>query len=303
MNKNLIFALFFVLLALPGKACDVCGAGAGGQFFGVLPVLEGRYASLRSQQQLFKHPATAENMLNGEALTYDHLQSVELWLRWQLDDRWQLILQLPYRQHQRWAASGVAASIQGAGDAQLTAFYKILSPKAGQGWGHGLSGGLQLIAPTGLYQQRDEQRRLLPEPFQLGGGAWGSQLQGFYTLSKNNRGWQLEGRVRAFAPNELDYQRGTAMGSSLQYFANVQGKRLRWMYYGGMTVDQVQPDRSYGQLKGNTGGSLWGLSAGIDLYTAKSAFHLMAQTPFYQEVYAAQPVNLFRALLGYSRSF
>jgi hypothetical protein len=189
------------------------------------------------------------------------------------------------------------------GDVQLTAFYKILKPKTDKKWGHALSAGMQLIAPTGAYQQRDNQRRLLPEAFQIGTGAWGSQVQAFYSLSRNLSGLQLEGRLRQHLPNELDYQMGTAMGGSLQYFTNKQGKRLRWMYYGGLTFDHLAADKNYGQAKLSTGGKTLGLSAGVDVYTSKSAFHLLALLPAYQELYAAQPVGVFRAMLGYSRTF
>jgi hypothetical protein len=303
MTKNILFILLFSLFTSTSSACDVCGCGPAGQFFGMLPVLEGRYASLRSQQQLFRHPSTAENLLNGEALTHDHLQSLELWMRWQLDDRWQLIMQLPYRHHARYSSAGLASNISGMGDVQLTAFYKILKPKPDKKWGHALSAGMQVVAPTGAYQQRDDQRRLLPEAFQIGTGAWGAQMQAFYSLSRNLSGLQLEGRVRQHLPNELDYQMGTAMGSSLQFFTNKQGKRFRWMYYGGLTFDYLAADKNYGAAKLSTGGKTLGLSAGIDLYTSKSAFHLLALLPTYQELYAAQPVGVFRAMLGYSRTF
>ncbi len=303
MFKKSFFILLFLSLGQQSIACDLCGCGPAGQFFGMLPILEGRYASLRYQQQFFEHPKTALNTLDGEALQADVMQSMELWMRWQLDARWQIIAQLPYRQHQRLSASGSVVDISGPGDFQLTAFYKLWQRNDSSRWQQAVSAGAQLILPTGPYQQRDTQRRLLPELFQLGTGAWGMQMQAFYTLSRNGRGMQLESRLRAHQANELDYQRGPAWGNSLQLFVNRQGKRLRYMHYVGATADQVWADKSYGQPQSSTGGTLWGLSAGTDLYTAKSAVHFLIQLPVYQVIATGQPINRYRLMLGYSRSF
>lgn len=291
------------LNASPSLACDMCGCSAGGQFFGMLPVLQGRYASLRSQQQWFRHPQTSLNQIDGEALSHDRMQSVELWIRWQEGERWQYFLQLPYRFHHRMSSSGVVSSIAGMGDMQFTVFYKWLMPKSTGDWLHSSSVGLQLGAPTGLFQQRDQQKRMLPEAFQTGTGSWSLQTQLFYTLSKGNGGLQLEARRRGFTTNELDFKMGAQWGASLQYFHNRQGKRVRWMHYGGLTADYAQAEVLYGQKKSATGGQIYGLSSGTDVYTGKSAMHLLAQLPVYQLIGTGQPASTFRWMLGYSRTF
>lgn len=303
MFKKSFFVLLFLSLGQQSIACDLCGCGPAGQFFGMLPILEGRYASLRYQQQRFDHPQTPLNTLDGEALTQDVLQAAEVWMRWQLNERWQLIAQLPYRHHARYTNQGRAVDISGPGDFQLTAFYKLWQSNDSSRWQQALSAGAQLVLPTGPYQQRDAQRRLLPELFQLGTGAWGMQWQAFYTLSRQGKGVQLESRWRAHQANELSYQRGPAWGTSLQLFVNRQGQRLRYMHYAGATVDQVWADKSFGQLQHSTGGSMWGLTAGTDVYTAKSAVHLLLQLPVYQVIATGQPINRYRLMLGYSRSF
>lgn len=305
MKKTIIllFLSLFVLQVPSTQACDMCGCSAGGQFLGMLPVLQGRYASLRTQQQWFRHPQTSLNQIDGEALTHDRLQSIELWFRWQGGDRWQYFLQLPYRFHDRLSNTGVMSSIAGPGDAQFTAFYKWLLPKSTGDWQHSSSAGLQLGAPTGLFQQRDAQRRLLPEAFQTGTGSWSLQTQVFYTLSKGNSGLQLEARRRGFTTNELDFKMGTQWGGSLQYFHNRQGKRVRWMHYGGVTADRAGAETLYDQKKSATGGQIFGLSGGTDVYTGKSALHLLAQLPVYQVIGTGQPASTFRWMIGYSRTF
>jgi len=295
--------LAFGLALQTVSACDFCGCGPAGQFFGMLPILEGQYASLRTQQQLFRHPEGMANQLDGTPLRYDRLQSAELWLRWQPAPRWQIIAQLPWRYHQRLGSNGVASEISGIGDITLTTFYKWIQPNVEKTWQHGLSVGAQVGLPTGPYQQRDAQKRMLPPPFQTGTGSWSGMGQLFYTLSKGSQGVQLEARARSFTTNELDFNPGSAVGSSLQYFINRQGKMLRYMHYAGFTVDRLFADTDFGQPKAGTGGQVYGLSAGTDLYTSKSAWHLLAQLPVYQVMGAAQPVGTYRVMLGYSRAF
>lgn len=305
MKKIFILTISALLLwpASPSQACDMCGCSAGGQFFGMLPLLQGRYASLRTQQQWFRHPQTSLNQIDGQALTYDRMQSVELWLRWQEGERWQYFLQLPYRFHDRMSTNGVMSSIAGMGDVQFTTFYKWLKPKSMGDWQHSSSIGLQLGAPTGLFQQRDQQMRMLPEAFQTGTGSWSLQPQLFYTLSKGNSGLQLEARRRGFTTNELDFKMGTQWGGSLQYFLNRQGKRVRWMHYGGVTADYAEAETLYGQKNSATGGQIYGFSGGTDVYTGKSALHLLAQLPVYQVIGTGQPASTFRWMIGYSRTF
>lgn len=299
----LLCSLLAALLAKPAKACDFCGCGPAGQFFGMLPIFDGRYASVRTQQQQFRHPKTAANMLDGEAIRYDRMQSLELWMRWQPDSNWQIIVQLPWRYHERVGDNGSLSSISGAGDASITAFYKLRLPQFKGQWQQSASLGMQIGLPTGPYQQRDQYKRLLPMPFQTGTGSYSGMAQAFYTLSKNMQGLQLEGRVRQFTTNELDFRPGNAFGASAQWFKNRQGKRLRYMHYAGCTYDQLGYDREFGFDKSNTGGSVVGLSAGTDVYTAKSAIHLLAQLPLAQQLGAVQPINTFRLMLGYSRAF
>lgn len=303
MIKKTLFSTCFLIISLQATACDICGCGPAGQFFGMLPIFEGRYASLRYQQQWFTHPETPLNTLDGEALRHDVMQSMEWWMRWQLDERWQLIAQLPYRHHARIGSQGTAVEISGPGDFQITAFYKLWESRDSSRWQQAMTGGAQLVVPTGPYQQRDAKRRMLPEEFQLGTGAWGMQWQFFYTISRNGKGVQLESRWRAHLANELGYQRGPAWGNSIQLFVNRQGKRFRWMHYAGATADQVWSDNSFGERQFSTGGSSWGLSAGTDLYTSKSALHFLFQLPVYQVLTSGQPVNRYRLMLGYSRNF
>ncbi|MFN3530043.1 MAG: hypothetical protein ACK417_09015 [Bacteroidia bacterium] len=296
-------SLLAALLSKPAKACDFCGCGPAGQFFGMLPILDGRYASIRTQQQQFKHPATTANTLDGEAIRYDRMQSLELWVRWQLDSSWQIIVQMPWRHHDRIGKQGSLSSISGPGDASITAFYKLKLPALKGNWQQSASLGAQSGLPTGPYQQRDAKKRLLPMPFQTGTGSYSAMLQAFYTLSRSSKGLQVESRIRRFTTNELDFKPGNALGASAQLFSNRQGKRLRYMHYAGCTYDRLDYDYEFGQAKANTGGAIFGLSAGTDVYTAKSAFHLLAQLPLVQQLGAAQPINSFRLMLGYSRAF
>lgn len=306
MKKLLLILSLSLGLLSSSQACDVCGCGSGGAFVGLLPGTSGHFLGLRSQYASFNHPRTSLNF-NGESrVISDHFYRQELWLRYYLSKRLQLVAQLPYQIHQRRETNGMI-QIQGLGDWQINALYQLLPWQQDQAsfsnWSHSLYLGAGLGLPTGPFMQRDAGGAMLPALFQIGSGAYSGMLRSLYLLKYRESGLLLDFSHRRFRANELDYQLGAQSALSLIPFHNIGWGANRLIISSGLLYEDFGPDLDFGQTKPSTGGATLLWHGGLDYYQGAWMFQAFAQKGIWDQLPAGMPASAWRLGLSVMRSF
>lgn len=285
-------------------SCDVCGCAGSSSFFGIIPQFQKNLIGVRYQFQQFSHPNTALNM-NGESrVLNDRFQSTEVWGRFYLGKRWQMLVFVPYRFNTREETEQIS-TINGMGDVSTHFNYKLIdqSDSIGKKRKHLLLAGAGIKWPTGPYQQRNPQLTQWPLPFQTGNGAYAFNLHTFYVFRFNK--WAFNNQLIATqtSSNELSYR----MGNSLTYLATLSYwkdvKQSRFLPQLGLFAEWSDQDYSYRKPVDHTGAKAVSLHAGFEWFRKSIYANAMAQWNLYQDKSQSQPLNRGRINLSLGYMF
>lgn len=291
--------LAFLLISFNQFACDVCGCGIGGNYLGIIPNFSQNLWGISYQSQTFQHPQTHLNLNNGNLVQEDVFHRTELWTRQYVHPRVQVFAFLPYQLHQRMD-EGQSTEISGIGDIRAMALYSIINTgdSTQSQWKHTWQMGAGVKLPTGKYQQRDDQRQMLPLLFQIGNGAYGWSFHQVYTLRYKSFGMNTELQYRFNGTNELNYQQGDQfMGRlNLFYWKNFDGFRL--LPSLGLLFEHFDQDMAFDQVEKNTGGLTYLANAGLDVYSGNWMFQLFAQKALHNDLAYGMPESNWRLGVG-----
>lgn len=289
----LLFSFIFYLLSYSLYSCDICGCAAGTNYLGVLPQFDRNLAGIRFQYSLALHPNGNYNSNDrGSQVLEDRFYTSEAWLRYYLADKWQLFVNVPYGVNQR-IETNRTTTIQGVGDIRLNLNYTLINygDSITKDWKNLLLVGAGAGLPTGKYQQRDDAQLILPALFQIGTGAFSYQMNINHTIRYRTWGLNTAGIYRFRGENELSYDFGdhTSLTSTLFYWGELKGGY--YMPNVGISYDHFAPDYQYEIQKPQTGGTIWNLNAGFDLYLGNFLISAFAQLPIAQKIPGAQPLG------------
>ena len=296
-NKKhvLLFSFILYLLSFSMYSCDICGCAAGTNYLGVLPQFDRNLAGMRFQYSKALHPYGNYNTNDKSSqVLEDHFYSTEAWLRYYLSDRWQLFVNVPYGINQR-VETNRTTTIQGIGDIRLNLNYTLINygDSITRDWKNLLLIGAGAGLPTGKYQQRDDAQLMLPALFQIGTGAFSYQVNLNHTVRYRYRTWGLNtwAMYRFRGENELSYDFGDYASFTSTLFYWGEHKLGYYMPNLGISYDHFDRDYQYESVKPETGGEVWNLNAGFDLYIGKFLINVFTQFPLAQNIPGAQPAN------------
>ncbi len=291
---------FWVLLFMFGLspntyACDICGCGPGGSFTGILPQFQRNFIGLRYQYRQFNHPNTELNK-NGNSRVYsDVFHRSEIWGRYNPHPRIQMFAFVPFHYNIRNESMRTTEK-QSIGDIQLMANYMLINTgdSVDTQWKNTLMGGARIKLPTGKYQMRDETKLLLPLAFQPGNGAYGYTFNLIYTTRINKWGMNTDFFYTINTKNELEYQMGNAIQSSLSLFYVHTTPRGMLLSSLGLAYENMKKDLDFGTVKPYTGGTYVLLNAGLDFYMNRFIVNVFAQQPVYAKIPSHQALSSIR---------
>lgn len=304
--KYLIYTMiFFCLMIFPTEkafSCDVCGGASAADMGGVLPQFQKNVVGLRWRHSSFLHTGTAASMSNDGLVKKDQFVAYDLWLRWYVHQKIQLLAVLPYQQHTRIATLG-NQQLRGLGDIQLSGMYKLLdSPASPENpLRHLLLLGAAVKLPNGPYQQRDQARLLFPAAFQLGSGTYSYGFSALYSLRYQRWGLQTDINYRQHTTNELDYRFGNQLFGGLSLFYWYDKGSLTLLPQIACMVESMGKDLSYSVYKPATGGNASLLGLGIDAFYKNLYWSAQWRTPMNQTLPAGMPRsgNRFQLSMGW----
>lgn len=251
------------------NACDVCGGGAGGSVFGIIPQFTKGFLALHYQTQTFNHPTNPPNMNGNSIVKRDRYQLLEFRGRHYLDpkSRWQLQYALPYRSNTR-EESLMTTHISGLGDITLTGNYAAINTGDSQNvrWKNTLLVGVITAMPTGKYQQRGQNKTMMPPEFQTGTGAWAAGPMINYTTRIDKLGFNLFANYLFRGTNELGYHFGNGLNSNLSAFYWFDAGKAVIMPQIGASVIRNSADSEFEALVTTTDDNIIFFNSGVDVY-------------------------------------
>ncbi len=284
MKKYILYSLF-ILSALPGFACDICGCGNGGSFFGIMPQGHRRFLGLRYRQASFDSHLGSLNLQ-----TREQFRTAELWGRFYPLKRLQVLGFVPYQfSQQTMLKTGEITPLQGLGDVSLMAQYNLLNTfmqdSAVRTVDHNLliGGGVKL--PTGRYRYDASSDAEVANPnFQLGTGSVDYLFTAIHTMRYRQWGLNTDLAYRLTGINSNGYRFGNRINASLSafYLSSTGPKAI--MPNVGVFVEQAQRDRQQGVRNNRTGGYAAYLSAGAEVYLNKWSMGVSYRHPVAQRL-------------------
>ncbi|MEZ4905546.1 MAG: hypothetical protein R2822_29180 [Spirosomataceae bacterium] len=287
MKKPIFFSaiIIYFLSMLSARSCDVCGCGATNYNFGILPQFHKNFIGIRYRYQHFEsHPQNKGAFVN----TQDIFQSTELWGRFYIAPRLQVLAIVPYsfNTHSNYAET---KHLQGLGDASALINYNVLDrftlKDSVTAIKHNLWVGMGIKTASGKYQyDRFDFTQVANANFQLGSGSWDILLSAIYTFRYRNFGLNSNTVYRRTTQNPVKYQFGNRLNTSLSAFYVKQFKTLGLMPNAGVLLDWGQKDRSESKTVVETGGYAALLTGGVDVYRKSWSIGISAQIPIQQNL-------------------
>lgn len=325
MTRNLFSALLplLLLLAVPGRACDICGC-----FMGITPYDNQSGFSLMHRYRVFNgyqgygqapqffprgtsalfppHPnrtdAGFRHAHNGDPNDYEIYRVVELRGKYFLSKRLELNAFVPYVMNSA-RANGQTLNLAGIGDATVFAGYHLIRNIETAGVQSRLIVGGGAKLPTGDYQRRNAAGRRYPTLNQPGTGTTDGFVYANYIGSYRSFGLSLNTSYRRGSRNRID----EGLAPSATTFANLFYRiplGPSWQVYPSAQFfyEKTKGETFEGQLTGEHAMNNALLGPGLDVYYRNFSLNTSFQLPVYTAA-TDHPASAGRMVLAVGYSF
>lgn len=294
IKKALLLLLLSALLTPTAKACDVCGCSLGANYFGILPQFNKNFIGLRFSQSKFYAHMHHEGSSLPDEYSNDTYTRAELWGRFYLSPKVQLITFVPYH-FNSMAGNEQNVEISGLGDIAVSGQWLLVNTGEDMTakFKHTLRAGLGIKLPTGKYDERDAGVLLNPS-FQRGTGSLDFILNGIYTARYGKMGINTEVGYKINTRNQDEYKFGNQFnsGASLFYWHNFRNVKLSLLPNAGFYVEQAAKHQDGDVQKANTGGSATFFTYGLETYLGSWSAGFNIKHPVHQSLNTEEGVEL-----------
>lgn len=285
MKKLIIIGLLLGLSSVASQACDICGCGNGGSFFGVLPQSHIRLMGLRYKYKSFDSHLNSVNLKARE-----DFRSVELWGRLYPLPKTQMLFFAPLNfNSQTRLADQKTATLNGLGDASVLMHYNIVNTVTDTNKihkiDHNLLIGGGIKAPTGKYNFDPESAEEVANAnFQLGTGSWDFPINVVYTVKSKDYGLNLNATYKINGTNSNAYRFANRFNAAVSLFRLMAVKSFIVMPLVGLYGETAKEDKLSGIANEFTGGGFIAGNIGLDVYLGKNSFGINTQLPLIQNL-------------------
>lgn len=279
MKAPILYLLSFFASIHSLKSCDICGCGIRDASFNM-----GFAQSIRSNILLFgiQHlQLNTRAFSNNQPYTVtDNVNRLPIQYLYQLNPKWQIQFQTEIQHVSRQNAFNENQNWQSTnpGDLFVTANYRIIDNRKNIFTPHHFMwlGGINVKAPTGHYQIRDAEKRLLPIQLQAGNGAYGVGVQTNIAYRYQNWGLNSLAQYSYNATNEVGYQQGSQTQLSLGLNYVFRGKSKHTVIPQiALNLQQFDEDKQYGNAVLTSGATLTNLAYQVEwIY---NSWYILAQ--------------------------
>ncbi len=271
----------FVLINIQiTEACDICGCSIANGSSSILPQFQKNFIGIRGSYARYNsHHIDDQQNINRETSI-----STELWGRFYLRKRLQLIAALPYNIKSQ-VEKGTKTEIKGIGDATLGINYTLVNiNKDSLKWKHLLLAGAGIKLPTGksnIHTGNDETNIAL----QPGSGSFDYLFNVLYTVRRRKLGISNDVQYRLNYENPDKYQFGDklSLASRIFYWKNIT-RSCSVLPYTGVLLENMGKDYQNGYAQDATGGHIYCITMGCEVYYKSLLLAFNYSHPFNQNL-------------------
>jgi hypothetical protein len=251
-----------------GQACCCTGAGAN---YSILPNLNRHVLGMRYTYRSYQ---SVTNSLNPELdgnITNQQFHSLELFGRFNVYERLQLSVFLPYNFIAQQSPLGNSRA-DGLGDISFLLQYNILNPLlcTGRKDKHQLRLGAGVKLPSGHFKM--DANDMFNTNLQLGTGSVDLPFNVIYTFRYEGFGFNTVVAYKFNTTNPQAYRFGDKLQGALNLFYVKDIKEVQLMPSIGFNYEHQFENRYKGKLLSYTGGDFATFAIGFDVYYKTLAF-------------------------------
>ena len=268
--RKCIAALFIVVLSLNSNAQSCCSTGAGANYT-ILPNLNRHVIGVRySYRSFYSEQHSLNPELDGR-VTNQHIQTVELFGRFNITQRLQLSAFMPYS-FLKQETGNERTQNNGPGDMSFLLQYQLLNPQPcpGKVLKHQLRLGAGTKLPSGAFVM--DKNKMFSTNLQLGTGSIDFIFNAIYTVRHKNFGLNTSATYRLHTVNPQQYRFGDRTQASAGVFYIFEVKDISLMPSLGFNYEYQFKNRLSGKVLSYTGGHFLNTSVGFDIYYKAFAF-------------------------------
>ncbi len=299
MKKYILVWLFLILQPAVLPACDICGCGAGNYYFGIMPQFHKNFVGFRYRYSSFQSHVGMASMF----ATREQFQTTELWGRYYLHPKVQLLAFMPYSFNTQ-TDTQATRHLQGLNDAVINANYSLFKTKEDtiiHTWKHNLLVGGGIKLPTGKYNYEPTDATQVANPnFQLGTGSIDFLLNLTYTIRYKRLGISTDLSYKMNTKNNKSYLFGNRLTSNIALFYVQKVKKLGVMPYMGIYTEYSGQDARAGKVLTDTGGHWIAQTTGLELYYQRFSIGANYQIPLNQRLAKGHIIAQNRGVLHLS---
>ena len=287
MKKFIFTSLIIFMLSAPVAACDICGCGAGNNYIGIQPDFYKRIIGIRYRYNSL-HSHIGVNGASTYLTTHEKYKIAELWGGWTFNNKWRLMLTLPYSANEKINLAG-AASKSGIGDITVAGYYQLINKKktickdklfVQSLW---LGGGIKL--PTGEYNPVDKNNTSQnTNLFQLGTAGTDFILAAMYDARLMDAGFNFSAQYKINTTNQYQYTYGNKLNFTTQLYYKINIRKMTIAPNAGLQYETSSKDTDTGLKVDLSGGRLLSGGFGLEANIHKIAAGANWQMPLSQDL-------------------
>ena len=265
---------------LGSGTCDACGCSASGGSMGFSSMLATQYVGIRYLNQRYE---SRDGIFNNSPIAKEKFNTWQLWSKFPISKKVQMIALLPYHAHERERVSG-NESISGIGDFTVLAYFEAWKTKSDSTqWSHSVQLGGGVKAPTGKYDAANNAGSVNAS-FQIGTGSWDYLLAAEYSLNYQMGGLMLNGNYTFKTENNKDFRFGNQLNYGATFFYMFEPGRYKLMPQAGVAGEKYEANHQYGLTIADTAGDVLFGKLGVEASRGKFSAGLSTMLPMTQNL-------------------
>lgn len=279
--SRFVVAVGFMGMPIAATACDICGCANGNASFGLLPLTQRHFVGFRWQLQGFntRSHGSAPNSV-------ERFHTLDLWGRWQLHRRVQIIGTVPFLYNSRHFDDGTSHNVQGMGDASVLAQVALLDPnkQRSKKWQHTAQFGMGIKLPTGKIHGAQSSEEILAPAIQPSTGSTDFLFSALYALRRGSWGVSADALAQWMGQNGEGYQFGHRVAAGTRIFWAKNRGKISFLPYLGASLDARNRDSDQGSSIAESGGRAFFGHVGFEFFRGNMAFGMGSQLPLFSNL-------------------
>jgi hypothetical protein len=280
-------AAVLISLSFSANACDICGAGGGSGYLGLLPDFYKYIFSVRHRYN-YLHTHLGADGNTTYLTTNEKYHITEIWGGWAITSKTRLMITVPYSINEK-INQGVAKNKSGFSDISVSGFFQLLNKKKAIFKKKELTQTLWIGAgiklPTGEYNAEDKSAtNQTANLFQLGTASFDYLFTATYDARLQKSGINMSASYKINSCNKHKYRYGNKVNITTQVYHKLSIKKIALAPNAGFQFESSGKDADNGFKAALSGGKILSGTLGLETSINKIAVGANFQMPLSQQL-------------------